>query len=140
VPIKTLKKSTPSSLVMSLEQGSKTQFFFFFNEAHKKNFKILTLFEKLGEVLISVMPLPNDKMQKEILTNIPTIDTLFKADWKDSNSLEIKADDKAYCSDCMYLIKVECIKEMEGKVIIPEEGSEIAVKSNSMLYDQMVKG
>jgi hypothetical protein len=79
-------------------------------------------------------------MQKKILTNIIAVDTLFKAEWKDSNSLEIKADDKAYCSDCMYLIKVECIREMEGKLIIPEEGSEIAVKSNSMLYDQMVKG
>jgi hypothetical protein len=40
----------------------------------------------------------------------------------------------------MYLIRVECIKEMEGKLVVPEEGSEIAIKSNSMLYDQMLKG
>jgi hypothetical protein len=73
VPIKTLKKSTPSSIEMSLDPGKKVQLFFFFNDAHKTNFKILTLFEKLGEVLISVMPLASDESQKKILTNISAV-------------------------------------------------------------------
>lgn len=76
---------------MSLEEDKKTQFLLFFNNALSTNFKIMTLFSKLGEVLISVMPLPTDEIQKKVLTDVKSIDSIFKAEWKDSNSLEINA-------------------------------------------------
>jgi hypothetical protein len=91
VPIKTIKKSTPFNIQMSLEEDKKTQFLLFFNNALSTNFKIMTLFSKLGEVLISVMPLPTDEIQKKVLTDVKSIDSIFKAEWKDSNSLEINA-------------------------------------------------
>lgn len=49
-----LKKSTPFKVEMT---ENNTEYFMFFNHAKSANFKILTLFEKLGEVMISVMPL-----------------------------------------------------------------------------------
>ncbi len=54
------------------------------------------------------------------MTNIQLIDTIFKPEWKDSNSLELTSKDKAYCGECLYLIKLDCVKEMKGQIIIPE--------------------
>ncbi len=59
--IKSLKKSTPFNIEMSLKGDQKSQYFMFFNNAININFKVLTLFTHVGEVIISVMPLPTDK-------------------------------------------------------------------------------
>jgi len=59
---------------MTLEDDKKAQFLLFFNNALSTNFKIMTLFSKLGEVLISVMPLPTNEIQKKVLTDVKSID------------------------------------------------------------------
>ncbi len=63
---------------MSLKGNQKSQYFMFFNFAVNVNFKVLTLFNYVGEVIISVMPLPTDKDQLNLMTNIQQIDTIFK--------------------------------------------------------------
>lgn len=70
-----LKKSTPFKIEMTENQ---TEYFMFFNHGKNANFKVLTLFEKLGEVLISVMPFPTNDDQRNLITNIKKIDTFFK--------------------------------------------------------------
>lgn len=74
-----------------------TEYFMFYNHARSSNFKVLTLFQKLGDVVISVMPFASSEQQRNLISNMKNIDSIFKPVWKDSNTVEIYESDASYC-------------------------------------------